>query len=185
VWTQEPNRWVQEVVAPLPAGRALDVAAGEGRHAVWLARRGWRVHAVDFSAVALERGRALARLHGVEDRVTWEVADVVAAAPAGGHDLVLVCYLHLAAEAMRSVVRDAAGGVAPGGLLLLVGHDARNPAAGTGGPQDPAVLYSPADVLGHLAGTGLQVTRAQTVRRDVPGADRPALDALVVAHRPA
>ena len=55
LWTAQPNRWLVEEVAGLPAGRALDLGAGEGRNAVWLAAGGWTVTAVDFSAAAWAR----------------------------------------------------------------------------------------------------------------------------------
>jgi ubiquinone/menaquinone biosynthesis C-methylase UbiE len=60
VWTAEPNRFAVAELQDLPPGRALDVAAGEGRNAVWLASRGWQVTAVDFSAAGLDKGRRLA-----------------------------------------------------------------------------------------------------------------------------
>ncbi|PLW74405.1 class I SAM-dependent methyltransferase, partial [Streptomyces sp. DJ] len=60
VWGAEPNRWLVREVEDLAPGRALDLAAGEGRNALWLADRGWRVTAVDFSRTALDRGRRLA-----------------------------------------------------------------------------------------------------------------------------
>ena len=56
----EPNRFLVAEVADLPPGRALDVACGAGRNAVWLAERGWTVTGVDFSDVALENARRLA-----------------------------------------------------------------------------------------------------------------------------
>ena len=82
VWTAEPNRFVVEELAGLRPGRALDLAAGEGRNAVWLAERGWEVTAVDFSAVAATRGQQLARERGVD--VTWVVADLLGYAPLAG-----------------------------------------------------------------------------------------------------
>src|SRR4051812_50095966 len=60
VWSAEPNRSVVAELADVRPGRALDLAAGEGRNAIWLAVRGWRVTAVDFSAVAIDKGRRLA-----------------------------------------------------------------------------------------------------------------------------
>jgi ubiquinone/menaquinone biosynthesis C-methylase UbiE len=57
VWSGEPNRQLVAEAADLPPGTALDAASGEGGDAVWLARRGWRVTAVDFAATALARGR--------------------------------------------------------------------------------------------------------------------------------
>ena len=61
-----PNQFVAEQLGGLPAGRALDLAAGEGRNSVWLAERGWSVTAVDFSRVGLEKGRTLSAARGVK-----------------------------------------------------------------------------------------------------------------------
>src|SRR5690606_39971361 len=74
VWGAGPNRFVVEQTEGLAHGRALDLAAGEGRNAVWLAERGWRVTAVDFSPVAVERGRRIAAERGAD--VEWAAADV-------------------------------------------------------------------------------------------------------------
>ena len=71
VWSREPNQFVAAELADLPPGRAVDLAAGEGRNAIWLASRGWSATAVDFSQVALDKG---ARLAGDLD-VTWVCAD--------------------------------------------------------------------------------------------------------------
>jgi len=181
LWSAGPNRWVEQELAPLPPGDALDLACGEGRNAVWLAERGWRVTAVDFSRVALDRGRAAAAERGLT--IDWVEADLLAWRPdAGTADLVLLCYLQLMAADMSRVLASASDGLRPGGTLLLVGHDVRNIAEGTGGPQDPAVLYS-AREIGDALGRQLTVMRAETVRRPVPGAPRDALDALVRATR--
>src|SRR6266496_708895 len=90
----EPNRFLVAEVEDLPPGRALDVACGAGRNAVWLASRGWTVTGVDFSDVALENARALAVSRRVE--VEWVRADVREwQPPAGAFDLVAVLYLQL------------------------------------------------------------------------------------------
>lgn len=189
VWSATPNRWVEDVAAPLAPGRALDVAAGEGRNALWLAERGWRVTAVDFSAVALDRARHLAseRLGDAADRVDTVQADVVTWSPEPqAYDLVVVAYLQVPAGQRSTALRHAADAVGSGGLLLVVGHDIENLRSGTGGPQDPAVLYSADDVVADLEGTGLVVERAEQVRRPVgePGRTVDALDCLVLARRP-
>ena len=81
----------------LTPGRALDIGAGEGADAIWLAERGWDVVAVDISSVALERGRRQAEVVGVADRITWVHTDVLADdLPAGPFDLVTSHYTHLA-----------------------------------------------------------------------------------------
>jgi len=166
VWTSEPNRFLVAEAAGLEAGRALDVACGEGRNTVWLAECGWRVSGVDFSEVGLEKARALARARGVQ--AEWVVADLLAYTPEPrAFDLVLVFYLQVPAAERRPIVRAAAGAVAAGGAFLLVGHDSRNLELGHGGPQDPAVLYTAGDVLRDVEGTGLEIERAETVRRPV------------------
>ncbi|MBM7807809.1 SAM-dependent methyltransferase [Geodermatophilus bullaregiensis] len=177
-WSAEPNPLVAELVGPLPPGDAVDLAAGEGRHALWLAGRGWRASAVDFSATGLARGQA----QPGADRVTWVTADVTAwdTAPAS-QDLVLVAYLHLPAEGTTALLRRAVGWLRPGGRLLVLGHDVDNPAHGVGGPQDPAILHS----TGRLAPVAelLDVDRLGQVRRATPAGT--ALDTLLWGRRPA
>jgi SAM-dependent methyltransferase len=184
LWTAQPNRFLVAEVADLPAGRALDLACGEGRNAAWLAERGWRVTGVDFSEVALAKARRLAAHRGVE--VHWERADLLGYRPERrAHDLVVLLYLQVPAPERRQIVRAAAGAVAGGGTFLLVGHDSSNLEQGHGGPRDPAVLYAPEDVVADLDGTGLEIERAEVVERTVetPDGDRAALDALVRARR--
>ena len=142
-WGSAPNIFVREVAEALPPGRALDVAAGDGRHALWLAQRDWSVDAVDFSAVAVERGRRRAEELGVADRARWHVGDVVREPlPEGPFDLVVVAYLQLGAVDLRTAVTAACRRLAPGGTAVLVGHDLSNHDRVVGGPQDPAVLWA-------------------------------------------
>jgi SAM-dependent methyltransferase len=163
VWSAEPNQFVAAELADLTPGRALDLAAGEGRNAIWLARHGWQVTAVDFSQVALDKGRRLAG----DTRVRWVCADATTWAEPSAYDLVLLAYLQLPAEQRRAAVRAAYDALVVGGTLLLVAHDSSNLTEGTGGPQDPAVLMTPEDVLGDLAGREYDVQHAERVPRTV------------------
>jgi SAM-dependent methyltransferase len=183
VWGAEPNRWVAEQLSDLQPGIAVDLACGEGRNAVWLAARGWRVYAIDFSTVALEKGRELERQHPPQIAVAWLAGDVTETVPPEPVDLALICYLQLPADARRAAVRAAAESLAPGGTLLVIGHDSRNLAEGTGGPQDPAVLFTAADIAQDVADLGLRIVQAGEALRPVDGADRPAVDALFRAVR--
>lgn len=182
IWTAEPNRFLAAEVADLPPGRALDVACGEGRNAVWLAQRGWQVTGIDFSQVALDKAARLAQERDVS--VQWVRADVTDHLPvSAAFDLVAILYLHLESMTTRDVLRRSAEALAPGGTLLVVGHDPTNVEAGHGGPQDPAILMAPdeiADALGDL-----EIVRAERVRRPVASAgdDVYAIDALVRAVR--
>ena len=176
VFSGEPNPFVAELAGPLAPGRALDLAAGEGRHALWLARRGWRVTAVDFSPVGLAHGR----FQPDGDRVTWVTADVVDwPGPPAAVDLVLVAYLHLPEDVGSAVLQRAAGWLRPGGRLLVLGHDVDNVAHGVGGPQDPAILHS----VRRLAPVAalLDVDRLEQVRRETPAGI--ALDTLLWGRR--
>lgn len=184
LWTAQPNRFLVAEVSELPPGRALDLACGEGRNAVWLAEQGWRVTGVDFSGVALEKAHALAEARGVD--VEWVRADLVGYEPeVGAFDLVAVLYLQLPAGERSPILRRAGAALAPGGRLVVVAHDRSNLEHGWGGPQDPAVLYTAADVVSDVAGHGLELERAETVDRTVETDDgvRTALDLLVHARR--
>jgi len=186
VWSSEPNWFVEAALADLPAGRALDLACGEGRNAIWLAGRGWAVTAVDFSSVAVERGRRLAQAAGVPDTaVTWQVDDALTA-PLPEVDLVVLAYLQLPPDERRTGVRRAFEVLHPGGTFFLLAHDSTNLSEGTGGPQDPTVLYTARDVLDDLRDHSFGTVRAERVPRVVTSddghggsQDRTAWDALV------
>lgn len=178
-WSDAPNALAASLLSGLPVGRALDVAAGEGRMALWLAGLGWQVTAVDFSRTGLDRGRARAEQLGVD--VTWRVDDATRADLGSAcYDLVLVLYLHLASAALAGVLARAATAVAPGGRLLVLGHDRENLVRGVGGPPDPDVLYDVPTL--RAAAAGLVIDRLEQVERPVEG--RTAIDTLLLARRP-
>lgn len=183
LWSAEPNRFVVEELAGLPPGRALDLGTGEGRNAVWLAGRGWQVTAVDFSAVALAKAAELAGKHGVT--VEWAEADLLEYQPASGaYDLVLLAYVQFPPPELAAVLAAASAALAPGGTLLVVGHDADNIAHGYGGPQDPQRLLRAEAITAALP--GLAIRRAGQAHRPVQTEDgtRVAIDTLVRAQRP-
>ncbi|MFQ5426524.1 MAG: class I SAM-dependent methyltransferase [Gaiellales bacterium] len=181
-WSVDPNPLLVAEASDLPAGRCLDLACGEGRSAIWLAQRGWRVTAVDFSDTGLERARLRAAHHGVE--VEWVLQDVLDYEPRRhAYGLVLALYLQLPPRERRFVLAGACRAVAPGGRVLVVGHDLENLEHGWRGPSDPDVLLTAADVAAELP--GLVIDRAERLTRslDVDGETRDAFDALVRAHR--
>jgi SAM-dependent methyltransferase len=203
VWGWEPNVFVAEQVAAAGLGSgagtgrtALDLACGEGRHALWLASQGWTATGVDFSAEGLATAadqEAALRSDTDTDAdtaagppVEWIRADATTWRPrdhsAGrGYDLVVLAYLQLPAAERRAALGVAAEALAPGGTLVVVAHDSANLDHGAGGPRDPAVLYTPDDVVADLAAAGapIRVDVAETRKRPVEAAERPALDAVV------
>lgn len=187
LWGAEPNRFVAEELRDLlPRGRALDLACGEGRNAIWLAKLGWVVTAVDYSAVAIERARRLAAEQQVD--VEWIETDVTSFAPAAGaFQLVVIAYLHLPETSRRTVLAHAASALSLGGTLFMIGHARLNLTQGVGGPQRSELLWEPSEIRREVTALGLAVQRAQHVRRPVETDEgaREAIDTLLRAEREA
>jgi SAM-dependent methyltransferase len=185
VWSAEPNRFVEAETADLPPGRVLDLAAGEGRNAIWLAENGWTATAVDFSRVALQKAAHLAVARGVVLEIVE--ADVTTYEPEpAAYDLVLIAYLQTDAAARHAWLTNAVRGLAPGGTLLLVGHDRTNLDRGYGGPQDATVLTTPDELAADLgAWDDVELEKAVRVERtvDTPDGPRTAIDHVVRARR--
>ncbi len=153
---------LEEYAKGLIPGKALELAAGDGRNALYLASQGWSVTAVDFSEVALERGRSFADRLGLS--VDWQLADLVSYQPEmQAYDLVCLFYLHLPKAEFHEILRRAAAALNLGGTLLVVGHDLGNLTGGCGGPRDPDVLYTSQEIVTVLA--GLQIDYAGTEAR--------------------
>ena len=184
VWTSTPNQFLVSEVLGLPPGRAVDLACGEGRNAVWLAEQGWKVTGVDFSPGGLAKAQRFAALRNVE--ATWvESALQQWRPPPEGFDLVAMLYLQLPQPERSIALEVAASAVAPGGRLLVVAHDQDNLTRGFGGPSSAEVLDSVADVSGEAVEAGLTVERADQVVRivDTDAGPRDAIDTLVRAKR--
>lgn len=181
VWSRGPNQFIEAECSDLTPGRAVDLACGEGRNAIWLASLGWDVTAVDFSQVAIDKGRTLAG----DLNVSWVCAD--ATQWLGSElDLAVVAYFQVPAALRRTAVRNVVSSLRPGGTLVWVAHDSTNLTEGTGGPQDPTVLMTAADVVADLDGIDVEVIRAERVARVVTADDghgsevtRTAWDCLV------
>jgi len=190
VWSLTPNQTVVAETAHLPVARALDLACGEGRNAVWLAEQGWQVTAIDFAATGLDKARRLAEARGVS--VDWVLADVTEyQAPSNAFELVLLAYLHIPPAERECLMQSAVQALVPGGTFLYVGHDSSNIEHGWGGPQDPNVLCTPQDIVALLP--GFTIEKAEVIERPVslePGHGTPgepgaiALDALVRVVKP-
>ena len=177
-----PSPPLPDAVAGVPAGRALDLACGAGRHAIWLAERGWRVDAVDGSDAAIALLLANAGRAGCRERLEPHVADLEADPPAftipdAAYDLIVDCYfLH------RPLFAAIRNGVRPGGLFVAALH---LPAA-PGGPGHGYILQ-PGELKRMVADWGWSVLHSlERVGDAVSDAAHQDLGvAEIVARRPA
>jgi SAM-dependent methyltransferase len=177
VWSAEPNQFLPPIVERLGPGTALDLACGEGRNAIWLARRGWDVTGVDYSSVGIEKARKIAG----DEAITWQVADITVYDPVSRFDLVIIVYVHVDDDDMRALFERATAALAPGGTLIAVGHALRNLTDGVGGPSNPDILWS-VDRMTPLVGN-LNVVSLGEVLRPVTDSDVDAIDILVHATK--
>ncbi|MBA2553635.1 MAG: FAD-dependent oxidoreductase [Geodermatophilaceae bacterium] len=150
VWSGNPNAVLVREVAELTPGKALDLGCAEGADAIWLAQRGWQVTGVDIAQIALERAAEHAAAAGVTDRIDWQRHDLGLSFPAGNFDLVSAHFLHSYLDLPRDeILRAAAAAVAPGGVLLVVGH--AGPPSYDPSPEIDVHLPTPQEVLDALA----------------------------------
>lgn len=175
-----PNAHLLREAADLRPGLALDAGAGHGAETLWLAARGWRVTAVDFSTAALDHARSAARSVGadVAERIEWIEADLATWTPPPKHyDLVSCLYVHVAGSVSGMVGRLAAG-VAPGGTLLLVGHRPVDPTTGAPTPAAGQVQVAVDTALAALDPSRWEIVVAEDRPRKAAGT---GVDAVVRA----
>ena len=146
VWTIEPNQFVVAETRDLRPGRAMDVAAGEGRNAVFLAEHGFDVVAVDISAKGLEKARQLARERGVE--LDTRIADL-RAYDLGREQYDLITKFYYYEPALFPKVMTA---LKPGGFFIFQTFSVDQPATNRFGPRNPAFLVKPNELLMSFAG---------------------------------
>jgi thioredoxin reductase/SAM-dependent methyltransferase len=175
MWSGNPNGTLVHEVTPLSAGRALDVGAGEGGDAVWLAEQGWAVTASDVSRAALERVGAEARRRGLSIDCHHADANALGAFAPEAFDLVSAQYASIPRTPDDRAARNLVDAVAPGGTLLFVGHDldAMRAVVDTGAGSaafDPDAYVRVDDVAAVLAGSPGWQVETHEKRPRPPGA---------------
>ncbi|ABI56755.1 class I SAM-dependent methyltransferase [Alkalilimnicola ehrlichii MLHE-1] len=148
----DPNDFLAAEASHIPpGGRVLCLAEGEGRNAVWLARQGYRVTAVDASREGVRKGERLAGQHGVS--VVWVHADLADySIEPGCWDGIVGIFAHLPPALRRQVHGAAAAGLRPGGVVIIEAYTPRQLDYGTGGPPDPAMLVNLATLRADFPG---------------------------------
>lgn len=180
----QPSPQLVTELAGLTPGTVLDAGCGTGADAVWLAGQGWDVTAVDVSPTAVQQARTLAARHqpDVTGRISWLVADLTGWQPPRQYDLVLSQYVHPDLPFGDFVAR-LAGAVAPGGTLLVIGHDHADSHSAAHAPRTASIGAEA--VIGALAENQWDVAVAEGRTRQVThgSAQLTIADLVVKAHR--
>ena len=172
IWSGKVNRQLVAEADAISPGAALDVGCGEGADALWLARRGWRVLAVDWSAVALERAAGHAADEPAGDQVTWEQQDLVGWDPGPDRfDLVSSQYFHLPAAERDALFVRLAAAVRVGGTLLIVGHHPHDLQTSMPRPDHPELFYTGDQIAALLDPEAWTVVTNTAVGREVQDPD--------------
>jgi 2-polyprenyl-3-methyl-5-hydroxy-6-metoxy-1,4-benzoquinol methylase len=180
-----PNDFLVSRVAALPRGRVLCLGEGEGRNAVWLAQQGFEAHAVDASAVGLEKAKRLARERGV--RIGTTVADLAQFEAGDARwDAIVSIFCHLPPAVRARVHGRLAHWLRPGGVFLLEAYTPDQLALRTGGPPSAELMMTLGGLRGELEGLVIE-HGVETVRKVVEGRLHHGDGAVVqvLARRPA
>lgn len=158
----QANDFLREVEPRLPRGRALCLAEGEGRNAVYLAEAGFEVTAVDLSPVGLSKASELATRRGVE--IATEVANLADFTIEPGHwDVIVSIWAHTPSSLRRSLHRRVVEGLRPGGAFVLEAYTPKQLEYATGGPPDPDMLMTLEGLREELSGLRFE-SGVETVR---------------------
>jgi 2-polyprenyl-3-methyl-5-hydroxy-6-metoxy-1,4-benzoquinol methylase len=160
---EAPNEFLAHMADRLPnKGSALDIGAGEGRNALFLASRGLNVLAVDQSEVGMQKAQRLAQERGLTLRAqAVDLHDFDA--EHNLFDVISSIFVHLPATLRTAVHKRVGAWLKPGGVFLLEAYAPEQISRGTGGPKDPSLLASLEVILGELDGLEIE-HRAALVR---------------------
>lgn len=164
VYGTEPNDFLAAHFTKIPHGEILCLAEGEGRNAVFLARQGYNVTAVDSSAVGLEKARRLAEKFNVSIRTAvTDLADFKVKPES--YNGVVSIFCHIPKATRQELHKDIVSGLKPGGVLILEAYTPAQLQFGTGGPPTDALTMELNDLQKELA--GLEILLAREIVRDV------------------
>ncbi|MBC5824577.1 MAG: class I SAM-dependent methyltransferase [Candidatus Eremiobacteraeota bacterium] len=187
LWSGKPNAHLVSEALKLAPARALDVGCGEGADAIWLAGRGWRVTAVDFSSVALERGAARAAELGLALRIDWLERDLMEwPPPQTSYELASAQFMQLPADARASLFQRLSASVARGGSLLIVGHHPSDLETTVPRPPAPELYFTAEDVAASLDPRRWEIVVSAARERTTPDPQGRAVkihDAVLHARR--
>lgn len=162
-----PNAFFKAVLDPLPPGRILLPAEGEGRNAVYAAKLGWEVVAFDQSEGGQKKAMKLA--HEANVTITYNVVDALEYKSEPFFDLIFYGFFHVPPIVLQPIYDHLNTFLKPGGTLLLEGFSKNNLGKGSGGPQSEAMLFSAESILDLLDDCSkLEVWEEETILNEGP-----------------
>ena len=164
VYGTEPNEFLRAAAAHIPMGRVLSLGEGEGRNAVYLAQLGHSVVAVDQSPVGLAKAQRLATERGTQVEIFCGDLGHYQILPESWAGIVSI-FCHLPSRLRKQLYASIVTGLRPGGVFILEAYTPEQLDRGTGGPQDPDMLVSLAELTQEL--TGLRFIHACELEREV------------------
>ena len=184
IWQQEPQDSPHFRVSPIlvaeladvPPGTALDVGCGSGSDAIWLAKQGWRVTALDFSTAGIDVARRNSINAGVD--IECIEADAAAYRPETAYDLITSFYIQLPPASRVAMFANICSALKPGGRLLFVSHDRSTPIEGWTEEEHLATLTDADEIAAELLGLGLELQ----IERAVKVADQPPTEGEEHGH---
>jgi len=186
-WSGNPNPVLVSEATPLTPARALDIGSGEGGDAIWLAMQGWQVTSVDIAENALDKARRHAESidQPAAARIQWLQRDLtIWSPPQESYELVSSQFMHLPEPHRTQLFRWLAAAVAPGGTLLIVGHDLE--VNGAGPAHHRELMFDVDDVLSAIQDQALVIEVAESRSRPADGhhhGDTELHDVVVKATR--
>lgn len=174
---EDPNEFLADSMHLIPPGRVLCLAEGQGRNAVYLARQGFEVTAVDWSESGLAKARMLADKHGVVVHTVLSDLNAYRIEENKWRGIVSI-FAHLEPGLRRRIHQSCVRGLEPGGVMILEAYSPAQLAYGTGGPKDTELLMTRAGLVEEF--TGLNVLHAAELVRHVSEGRHHTGDAAVV-----
>ena len=142
----EPNQFFKQQIDKLDPGKVLFPGEGEGRNAVYAAKLGWQVDAVDFSNSAKEKALRLAKENKV--KINYTVVDLENYQIKNNHyDLIVMIFLHVPEETNQMIFERSILSLKIGGKLLIETFSKEQINNSSGGPNDPKLLFSEDELL--------------------------------------
>ena len=168
VFGKEPNEFFKQELDKLKPGKILFIAAGEGRNAIYAAKNGWQVDAIDYSEIAKEKALKLALKNNV--KINYRIVDVFEYSfPLSTYDAIVNIQFHSPEQIRDEFNSKLIAALKPEGKIILQVFDKEQIKKNTGGPKDIDLLYSLEDIVNGFFDLEFEYFVKETSVRNIAG----------------